>query len=55
MSSASVDAVADPGGSQMTNVARIVEVVVGSLPPGKSIAFDISIVSSRYLGKWFTN
>jgi len=47
MSSASVDAVADSGGSRMTNVARTVAIVVGRLPPGKSIAFDISKVSSR--------
>ena len=47
MSSASVDAIADSGGSPMTNVARTVVIVVGRFAPGKSIAFDISKVSSR--------
>jgi len=45
MSSASVEAAEDPVGSRMTIVARAV--VVLGLPPGKSIACDISVVSSR--------
>jgi hypothetical protein len=44
MSSAIVDAAANSGGSRMTSFARIVEVLLVGLPPGKSVAFYISII-----------
>jgi len=54
-SSASFDAVAYSGYNRMTNFSELLQLLVTGLPPGKSIAFGISKVSRKKLGKLFTN
>jgi len=50
MSSASVDAVAESGGSQMTNVARTVAIVVGRFATLESLLHLTSVKSVA--GNW---
>jgi len=49
MSSASIDAVADSGGSRMTNVARTVAIVLLGMPPGNLLHLT-SVMSAA--GNW---